>query len=457
MKKLLFVLFVVPFLVFGQALKRSGYFGFAPAPIDERLADYLKLPNTNGAIIQQVFEHATAHNLGIMEKDVILAVNGEEITDYQRLYTISGTLKADDPISIKINRQGEELTLKGEVTARPVFTPEGSETVFGSVAFGKGRLRYTVQKPSGEGPYPLIYYIQGYPCGTVVDVPPHHPYAKTPNEFVKRGYAVLKVEKPGMGDSETEEDCSKITFSQELEAFRTGLNAIDSHTFIDKKRVTLFGHSLGGLIAPILAAENEWISAMILYGTDYQPWHDYTLDRYRIQLPWFGHDYVEYANELLNAKKALYQFFIEQKDPREISKDEAFSNALKATMSYDGEEMMFGRHFTFWQDLNSGYIMEKYLAEVSCSTLGIYGESDIAAIRGDEMERAVEIINRYHPEAGTYWSIPETNHHLVSIDKQTNLSVQLTPGYGKYLQENYNEGLIDDISNWLNTVGEKGD
>lgn len=91
--------------------------------------------------------------------------------------------------------------------------------------------------------------------------------------WVKAGYAVVRVEKPGIGESEGTKRLRSPQLSKDLTAFQNAFAFFKKLPFIDSTQVFLFGHSQGGITAPLLAAKTKFKPRGILvYGTVVKPW-----------------------------------------------------------------------------------------------------------------------------------------------------------------------------------------
>ncbi|MEL6804866.1 MAG: PDZ domain-containing protein [Bacteroidota bacterium] len=280
-----------------QNLRRQAMMGIQPQAIDAVSAKAIGL-ETSGILLLQVFPNSTASALGLEPNDILLSINQQSLTDMQALMSALQGMRAGDKVEVEAFRDGKTLKLSGEMMPRPQEQIPGAEVRYEEVAFMGGHLRAFVSKPKGEGPFPTIYFIQGYPCQTVELLNPIHPYKQMIDGLVGKGYAVFRVEKLGMGDSEGTPDCMEIDFETELAAFRKGYEKLLSYSFVDQERVSIFGHSLGGLTAPLLAREYQPANVMV-YGVVLKNWEDYIVDMIRDQSAVFGQDYAQIEQDLL--------------------------------------------------------------------------------------------------------------------------------------------------------------
>ena len=55
-----------------------------------------------------------------------------------------------------------------------------------------------------------------------------------------------------MGDCTGTATCEDIDFYTELNAFETAYQTIPKYSFLDTSQIYIFGHSMGGVIAPLI-------------------------------------------------------------------------------------------------------------------------------------------------------------------------------------------------------------
>lgn len=109
---------IIDTLMKGQAVKR-GYLGVGPQPIDEDLASALGVAKNRGEIIRSVEPDTPAGRAGVRVGDVVLKVNGQEVTSEQSLTYLVGQTKPGDPIRLDILRDGKPTALTVTAGTRP--------------------------------------------------------------------------------------------------------------------------------------------------------------------------------------------------------------------------------------------------------------------------------------------------------------------------------------------------
>lgn len=131
-------------------------------------------------------------------------------------------------------------------------------------------LAGTLTLPNGKGPFPAAVLISGSgPQDRDETLMGHKPFAVLADHLTKQGIAVLRYDDRGFGKSTG--DFGSATSAD----FATDANAaarfLMARADIRKDAVGFIGHSEGGMIAPIAAADNKDIAFAVLLaapGTD---------------------------------------------------------------------------------------------------------------------------------------------------------------------------------------------
>ncbi len=125
------------------------------------------------------------------------------------------------------------------------------------------RLAGTLTLPKGEGPFPAILLIQG--SGTIdrnETVDGHHIFLVMSDYLTRKGFAVLRYDKRGVGNSTGNiETATTEDFAQDSLA---ALDYLKSRKEVNRMQIGLVGHSEGGLIAPMIAARSKEIAFIVL-------------------------------------------------------------------------------------------------------------------------------------------------------------------------------------------------
>lgn len=143
---------------------------------------------------------------------------------------------------------------------QPPFPYRQTEVAFDSPG---AHLAGTLTLPEGRGPFPVVMLIAGSGRHTrnerILD---HQPFWVIADDLTRRGVAVLRYDKRGAGGSLG--DYNKATTRDFADDARAGVAYLRSRPDIDGGKIGLVGHSEGGLIAPMIAAEDPRIAFVVM-------------------------------------------------------------------------------------------------------------------------------------------------------------------------------------------------
>ncbi len=129
-------------------------------------------------------------------------------------------------------------------------------------------LAGTLTIPRGKGPFPAVVTISGSggqdrdentpgPGGLKLGI-----FRVIADTLTRRGVAVLRYDDRGVAESSG--NLATAGLSDLVADVEAAVNYLRSRTEVDGDRVALVGHSEGGTIAPIVAAEDSKIAAIVL-------------------------------------------------------------------------------------------------------------------------------------------------------------------------------------------------
>ncbi|MFL6733443.1 MAG: Do family serine endopeptidase [Sphingomicrobium sp.] len=102
----------------GQRPQR-GYLGVGLQPLDESIASALGLPKDHGEIVRSVQPNDPAARAGIQQGDVIVRVNGQDVTPDQTASYLIANTTVGSRIPIELIRGGKPLRVTATVGQRP--------------------------------------------------------------------------------------------------------------------------------------------------------------------------------------------------------------------------------------------------------------------------------------------------------------------------------------------------
>jgi uncharacterized protein len=125
------------------------------------------------------------------------------------------------------------------------------------------QLAGTLSLPSGEGRFPAVVLVSGTGHNTRdEDVWGHKVFLVLADALNRKGFAVLRYDKRGVGGSSGDYDAATTAdFASDAEAAVAWLK---TQPRIDARRIGVLGHSEGGIIAPAVAAADKSVAFVVM-------------------------------------------------------------------------------------------------------------------------------------------------------------------------------------------------
>lgn len=132
-----------------------------------------------------------------------------------------------------------------------------------------GPLAGTLTLPArGEGPFPAVVTLTGsgahHRDGNRTPEHPYRPFRHIAEALAGCGIATLRLDDRSVGGSAG--DANAATAEDTAADARAALRFLRARKDVDGRRLALIGHSYGGIIAPIVAAEEPTLAAVVLMG-----------------------------------------------------------------------------------------------------------------------------------------------------------------------------------------------
>lgn len=168
------------------------------------------------------------------------------------------------PLQLKHVAKATEIKPKPQ-TPQPPFSYNSEDVEYNnadsSIHFGA-----TFTYPKTGAPFTTVILITGSGQQdrdeTILN---HKPFAVIADYLTKNGYAVLRVDDRGMGQTTAGnlQNATSADFAKDVEA---GLAFLKTRKEVDKNKTGMIGHSEGGLIEDIVASRNNDITFIIMLG-----------------------------------------------------------------------------------------------------------------------------------------------------------------------------------------------
>lgn len=401
-----------------------------------------------GIRIDSVLPNSTMAKLKLKKGDVIQSVN-EKATPTLELYgAAAGQIRTGEKITVKYLRQGKPASATAKAIMKPYETSPITDIIYDWVKFKNGYLRTITYKPKGKENVPCILLVPGYGCGSIEN------YSKSYNgrlidDWARNGFAVVTIEKSGLGDSFGCEPCSEVDIQTDIESFDAGYKYMEKLPFVDASKLFIWGHSMGGTIAPEIAKLHNPKGVMV-FGCVFRPWSEFLLEMHRVQKPLLENlTYQQTEDFMRTIHKIYYEFFVLKKSPEELAQIPEYKDLAVSELGYKKDSNdMWGRHWKFWQQIDS-LDLAKSWGEVKCPVLILHGATDYEQCSVVEPMLIEKTVNEKHPGHATWITIPDLDHFMM----KSNDWPQAVKNFreGQYAKGNFNTKIAEETVSWLKT------
>ncbi|MCU0437021.1 MAG: PDZ domain-containing protein [Raineya sp.] len=390
-----------------QKLTRRAFLGIDPVEKNQVL------------VINKVYPRTPAEKSGMKIGDELLSINDFQPHSIQELIQGLKKFSPKEKVKLKIRRNNQEITLETRLDEVPKEITPASRTIYGEIPVNNAVLRSIITVPQKEGKYPAVIFIQGVGCFPV-DTPMDTTYGHVQmlRYLTRNNIVTMRVEKSGVGDSQGI-PCEKLDFQTELTHFTEALKALKTYPFVDKDNIFVIGHSLGGVIAPIIA-QKENAKGVVVYGTIGQNWTNYLIDSRKAMAIQKGEDYEDIEEWTKNVTDCSVRFFMHKQ-------------SLDTIYKYNSDCQDFLKRFSFrspqyWYQLSEINVAQQW-KEYNGYVLSIWGESDKSTF-SSEHQLITNIINQQNPKKGTFVKISRADHKMClrninDTDKELDFNPQI--------------------------------
>jgi pimeloyl-ACP methyl ester carboxylesterase len=378
-----------------------------------------------GTAIRRVIEGSEAHRIGLTPNDKILSLDGRPIDTDLDVENFFYRQPANARVNLEILRDDKRIKLTATLPPLPRENFAGIEYAYDYIRNHKGqRLRTIVTHPAAtREKVPAIFVVGWLSCDSCeYPLGPGSGMDQLLAYLVKdSGYAVVRMDKPGVGDSEGV--CAEADFQSEITGFQAAFKSMEKYPFIDQDHIAVVGMSNGGGFAP-LAAPAARVKGFVAIGSWGRTWYEHMLAIERQSRVANGVAPNKINSDLRTIIDFYRLYLIEKQKPKQIL---AAHPDWKGIWD-DGEATQYGRPAAFYQqlqDLNLGEVW----AAVKVPVLVVRGEYDWIMPREDGYA-IVESVNR-NGLLAKYVELPRTTHGLSQFES---LIATTKGGRGEYFK-----------------------
>lgn len=256
----------------------------------------------------------------------------------------------------------------------------------GWVQAGEHRLRTAVTRPRSEGRHPAVMVLPGLGARPLANPLAGAPATDALSALVRgwadAGLVTMRVDPAGVGESGGPA-YADAELALEIDGYRAALDALAGLAFVDPARLFLFGLSLGGVLAPQVAA-GRTVAGILVYGTTSRRWADCLADSARRQLGLAGLRGEELEREADHAARLYARVLREGVSAAAIATDSPDLAGSIAARDLTGDRL-HGRAVRYFRALDA-IEPEAAWRRAGAGALALHGEHDWI-VAGDDHTR----------------------------------------------------------------------
>jgi pimeloyl-ACP methyl ester carboxylesterase len=367
--------------------------------------------------------------------------------------TIAGRWKQDGlTFPLSLERVEKMTVLRRPQTPTKPYPYLEEDVAFDNPVAGI-TLAGTLTRPRGDGPFPAVVLISGSgPQDRDETVFLHKPFLVLADHLTRKGVAVLRFDDRGVGKSGGKfEGATSADFATDAHA---GVTFLKARKGIDPKRIGVIGHSEGGWVAGMAAADHPADVAFIaLLANTGVPGESVAL----AQLDDFTRALGASAEEVRLSRALQKELIAVVKEPgaagekreRLIAAARAFaaglSEAERKLIGANGEawwSAVVDRWADPWLQFAITYDPASSLRRVRCPVLALIGEKDAQVRAKENLAAITAALAAGGNRAITAKELPGLNHLF-----QTS-STGRASEYGR-IEETFAPSALNVISDWI--------
>lgn len=369
-----------------------------------------------------------------------------------------GKLGDSNKITGSFNQGGASYPLnlsKGEALKRKPQEPTEFNYYIENVTFQNKKdnisLGGTLTLPSKEGKFPVVVLISGSGAqNRDSELLGHKSFLVIADYLTKKGIGVLRFDDRGVGESKGDRNVATTKdFATDVSA---AVEYLKTRKEINTKKIGLIGHSEGGIIAPMVAANSKDISYIVLLAGTGIPG-----DELLIQQTYLVGKAAGMSEEDLkvdgDANAKIYSIMKKEKNVEEAKKQltaiiKASFDELPADQKPSPEEVdaVIAQQLAVitspWFQYFISYDPSLILKDVKCPVLVLNGEKDVQVPSKINTQAIKNALEKGGNKRVTVVEFPNTNH---LFQECTTCSVD---EYEK-LEQTFSPVALKQIADWI--------
>ena len=325
--------------------------------------------------------------------------------------------------------------------------PYNEEEVTFENAKDKITLAGTLTLPQGKGPFPAVILISGSgPQNRDEELFGHKPFLVLSDYLTCRGVAVLRFDDRGTGKSTG--NFNKATTADFASDVKAALAYLKTRKEIDPAKTGLIGHSEGGMVAPIVAAQSKEIAFIVLLAGPGLGMDQIVLYQIERQLKMLGKSEEQIRAEI-GFRKKIFEIISSTKDTGlAANKVRKAYTHLPVTdrnlLAWTPEQLegMINAFYSPWWKFCLTYQPAKTLRNVSCPVLALNGSKDTQVQADPNLDAIEQALREGKCKSFTIKKLEGLNHLFQKCKTGDGFE------YGA-IEETINQEALELIGKWI--------
>ena len=343
---------------------------------------------------------------------------------------------------IEFVRSDQPFELRRPQTPSKPYPYREEEISFSNAAAGV-TLAGTLTLPKGAGPFPAALLIAGSgPNDRDEALANHRPFLVLADHLTRKGIAVLRYDKRGIGKSTGSADqATTVDLAADAQA---ALTYMKSRKEINPAKIALIGHSEGAMIAPLVAAQSKDAAWVVLLAAPATVGEATFLNQ--SELIGKAADLTDEQLEAsLNFDQVAYDLVRTEKDSatlreklKGLVKETGLDAAMPPVLLETQLRMMESPWFRFFLD----YDPLPNLKSLQVPVLALYGQKDLQVPAKANLPLLKQALQDAGNKDADVRELPDLNHlfqHAYSG----------TPTEYAAIEETFSPDALQIISGWL--------
>jgi len=343
---------------------------------------------------------------------------------------------------LEFARSDQPLELRRPQNPAKPFPYREEEISFSNASAGVS-LAGTLTLPKGPGPFPAALLIVGSgPHDRDEALANHRPFLVLADHLTRKGIAVLRYDKRGIGKSTGSSD--KATTLDLAADAQAALAYLKSRKEIDPAKIALIGHSEGAMIAPVIAAQSKDVAWVVLLAAPATKGEDTLLNQSEL-IGRVGGLTDEQLEASLDFDQAAYDLVRTEKDVAVLHdklnglvKASGLAAAMTPAVLEPQLRMMESSWFRFFLD----YDPLPNLKALQVPVLALYGQKDLQVPAKPNLALLQQALQDGGNKDTDVRELPDLNHlfqHAFSG----------TPSEYAAIEETFSPEALQIVSDWL--------